>query len=770
MKPQDPNGVPTDVYLSFVSSLFGNRQTLFTGMIVQIMTYAAVFSKSGSHFYLYLTAIFCLVCAYRIYWFHRFDVADKAAMSRDDIAQWERRYLYGGVSTTTLLGLGSGFAVLVLQDTFAEIACVAVTLASMVSVVGRNFGSPKAVNLQTISASLPISLGFLFLFDPYMVLLSLTLIPFVLTTRSMANGVREFLYKNVIAAREISLINDRFDTALNNMTHGLFMLDSKNRILVVNRKACELLHLTNQEQLKDCELDVVLRYGVRNAFIDGSLPGLIQRQLAQLVDGSLSRTLIQFNDNLFLEFSASRRGDGVVILIFEDVTARIGAERKILHMVRYDSLTGLPNREHFIDRVKDSLQSRAKAGAVGFMVVDIDDFKHVNDMKGHIVGDHLLVEIAARIQQRAAGQALVARLMGDQFVLFFPNEDQQPDLGKRMCVLHGAIGGDYTIDDTTFRISASAGYVVIESQDFRPEEWQIKVDLALFEVKSRAKGTCSAFEAEMDARYLERQKLKDDLREAVEQGHLHAVYQPMFVPDGSFIDCCEALSRWNHPDKGMVPPDVFIQIAEEMGIVSGITRHILNQACRDCMTWPETISVSVNLSVQDLRDVNIVTVVAEALKNSGLAASRLHLEVTESCLINEVTTVSAILGELRRMGITIAIDDFGTGFSSLSYLDTLPVDVVKIDRSFVRAITEDERRLKLLRGTVNLSRELGLEIVVEGVETREQLLLINKYHCADFVQGYVFSKPVTNEGLLALTASLDAKRKLAEVDATVGTI
>jgi diguanylate cyclase (GGDEF)-like protein len=727
-------------------------------MIVQILTYVAVFSKSGSPFYLYLTAVFIAVCIYRIHWFHRFDAADKQGMSRADIALWERRYLYGGVSTTTLLGIGSGFAILVLRDMFAEIACVAVTLASMVSVVGRNYGSPMAVNLQTLSASLPISLGFLLLRDPYMVVLSLTLIPFVLTTRSMANGVREFLYKNVIAAREISLINDRFDAALNNMTHGLFMLDANNRILVVNRKACELLHLTSQDQLKDCELDVVLRYGVRNSFIDGSLPGLIQRQLAQLVDGTLSRTMIQFSDDLFLEFSASRRADGVVILIFEDVTARIRAERKILHMVRYDPLTGLPNREYFVDLVKESLSARRQPGTIGFVVIDIDEFKHVNDIKGHIVGDHLLTRVAARLKREAEGVALVARLMGDQFVLFFANEDDAADLGERICALHGEIGGNYEVNDNTFRLSVTAGYVIIDSQEFRPDEWQIKVDLALFEAKSRGPGTCAAFEAEMDARYLERQKLKDDLREAIEHGRLHAIYQPMFLPDGSRIDCCEALSRWNHPEKGLVPPNIFVQIAEEMGIVSGITHFILNQACRDCMSWPETIAVSVNLSVQDLRGSDIVAIVRAALSASGLAPKRLHLEVTESCLMEDLGTMRVILAELRGMGITIAIDDFGTGFSSLAYLDSLPIDVVKIDRSFVRNITEDERRLKLLRGTVNLSRQLGLEIVVEGVETEDQLALINKFQCADLVQGYVFSMPVANETIHSMVATLDKKR------------
>jgi len=221
----------------------------------------------------------------------------------------------------------------------------------------------------------------------------------------------------------------------------------------------------------------------------------------------------------------------------------------------------------------------------------------------------------------------------------------------------------------------------------------------------------------------------------------------MFRADGSRIECAEALARWVHPEKGSIPPDVFIRLAEDMGIISDITRFVLFKACSECMNWPDHIAVSVNLSARDLRDADILAVVADALAHSGLDAARLHLEVTESCLIDEPAAVRAILAELRARGITIAIDDFGTGFSSLSYLDTLPLDIVKIDRSFVRNIVEDTRRLKLLRGTVHLARELGLKIVIEGVETEEQLALLNKHRSADLVQGYVFSQPVPSQNI-----------------------
>ena len=748
---RNANRVPTDVYLSFISSLFGNRHTLFTGMVVHILVYLAVYAKSGSTFYLYLTAIFVVVCVYRIAWFMRFDRADKVSLTREQIAAWERIYLYGGVATTTILGIGSGYSIYVLQDPFAELVCIAVTMASMVSVVGRNFGSPKAVNLQTLTASLPIMIGCLMVGDFYMVLLSAMLVPFMLTTRKMANGVREFLYENVIASREMALIADSFDTALNNMTHGLLMLDTENRIQVINRKACELLHLGDRRRLKNCDLDVVLRYGVRHTFVDGSMPNLIQRQLGQLMDGTAARAVMQFSDDLVLEFSASRRPEGGVVLIFEDVTARTRADRKILHMVRYDSLTGLPQRHYFADLVREKLEHLVGPRPVGFMVLDVDEFKHVNDMKGHATGDRLLCAIAKRLSTLAAAEAVVGHLVGDQFMLFFADIDDHELLEARMRAVHADVAGNYEVDGTTLRVSFCAGCVIIGSDELRMEEWQIKVDLALFESKSRGKGALTLFAEEMDARYVERQRLKTDLRDAVENGLLHVAYQPMYTPDGTSIECCEALSRWTHPEKGTIPPNVFIQIAEEMGVVTDITRFMIVQACRDCVEWPDHISVSVNLSVLDLRNDDIVKTVLGALAETGLAPARLHLEVTESSLIEELSTVRLILEQLRSHGITIAIDDFGTGFSSLSYLDTLPVDVVKIDRSFVRNIGEDVRRLKLLRGIVNLSRELDLGIVVEGVETMDQLALLNQYNCADLIQGYVYSMPVPSGSVAGLS-------------------
>ncbi|MET3856210.1 EAL domain-containing protein [Rhizobium sp. OAE497] len=754
MKPHNPNRVPKDVYLSFVSSLFGNRMTLVAGVIVHVVAFVAVAAKADAPLYYLLALAFLLTFVGRMLTFRQFDKVEKQSLTRADIERWETFYVIGATSTAAILGIGSGYAIFILRDPFAELACIAVTMASMVSVVGRNYGSQRAIDLQTLACCLPMIVCSLMALDFYRAILSAFLIPFGLTTRAMANGVREFLYENVIAHRQISLIADRFDTALNNMPHGLVMVDPGNRIQVINRKACELLKIGDPDRLKDRDLGAVLRYGARYSFVDASQPDLILRQLSQVAEGSMSRVLIHLPEDLSLEFSAKRRIDGGAVLIFEDVSSRVKAEQKILHMVRFDALSGLPNREYFGQLVQDYLNRHPRRkGPLGFMVIDIDEFKHVNDMRGHITGDKLLCAIAERVKEKA-GSAIVGRLMGDQFVIFFPHAKNRETLEAEIRSVHTAIQGHYEADEVTFLISLSAGYAVLEGNAFAMDEWSIKADLALFESKSRGRGGIAGFEREMDGRYVEQQKLKADLRDAVAAGALNAVYQPMYRADGSRIDCAEALARWVHPERGSIPPDVFIRLAEEMGIISDITRFILVQACSDCMTWPEHIAVSVNLSARDLRDNDILLLVSEALAKTGLPASRLHLEITESCLIDEPAAVRTILAELRSRGITIAIDDFGTGFSSLSYLDTLPLDIVKIDRSFVRNIAQDTRRLKLLRGTVNLARELGLKIVIEGVETTDQLAIINKERSADLIQGYVFSPPVPSQNIGILSGNL----------------
>ncbi|HEX2146215.1 MAG TPA: EAL domain-containing protein [Pseudorhizobium sp.] len=755
--------LPTDVYLSFVSSLFGNRGTLVTGVVVHVVWCAIVFSYTGSQFYLYAAAGFPLVFVLRYADFLRFDKVDKSSLTDRDIAGWERRYVIGATLLALLLGTTSGHAMLVLKDSFVAFTCIAMTMGSMMSIVGRNYGSRYAVDFQTLGCCVPIILACVASGDTHLALMSLLLIPFGFTTRSMARGVREFLYENVLAARKIRLMANQFDLALTTIAHGLIMLDREGRIEVANRRASDLLVLPQLSEIQGLPL-----VGILEAHADYR-PTKVVREVKKLLSGGLDRTVFQLKAGLQVEFSASRRDDGGVVLIFEDVTARVAAEEKILHMVQFDALTGLANRDHFAELAQAELERRSPETVVGLVLLDLEGFKHVNDMRGHVVGDRLLAAVAATLSAQAGPDLIAGRLVGDEFMLFVTAQDRG-QLEARVQQVHDEIQQAYELPDLRISVSVNGGCVVGSANEFDIEAWLIKADLALRDAQAKGNGILSFFRPEMDARYVEDQKLRADLRVAVREGVLKVVYQPMYSVDGGRIEAMEALVRWKHPEKGMIAPNVFIPMAEEMGIISDITRFVLERACQDCAGWAQPLPVSVNLSVYDLMDPEIVTEVVEILARMALPATRLHLEVTESCFIDDPVAIGNLLHQLRAKGITIAIDDFGTGFSSLSYLTSLPLDIVKLDRAFIRDLGLDPQRIKLLRGISHMSRDLGLRIVIEGVETADQLQLIHENQFADLIQGYLFSPPVDADVASAMLesgakapASKSARRRIKPV-------
>lgn len=750
MTAQKARTLPTDVYLSFVSSLFENRGTLITGVVVHVVWCAIVYSYTGSQFYLFAAAGFPLIFAFRFFDFLRFDKVDKASLSDGEIARWERRYVVGATLLALLLGTTSGHAMLVLKDSFVAFTCIAMTMGSMMSIVGRNYGSRYAVDFQTLGCCVPMIIACVASGDTHLALMSLLLIPFGLTTRSMANGVRKFLYKNVLAARQIRIIANQLELALTTIAHGLIMLDSEGRIEVINRRASNLLGLPGAAELEGRPL-----VGILDAHSDYR-PTKIVREVKQLLSGSIDRTVFQLQPGLHVEFSASRREDGGVVLIFEDVTARVAAEEKILHLVQFDALTGLANRNHFTAMVSKALAKRSGETLAALVILDVAGFKHVNDLRGHVVGDRVLAAIGARVSTQIGQDLIAGHLVGDEFTLFVLAEDRA-QLEARIEQVHGEVQQAYELPGLRIAVYVNAGCVVAPAAQFEIETWLIKADLALREAQATGNGALAFFRPEMDARYVEEQKLREDLRAAVAEGALQVAYQPMYCVDGTRIECMEALARWKHPTKGMIAPNVFIPMAEDMGIITDITRFVLERACEECVGWAQPVSVSVNLSVHDLLSPDIVGDVLDVLVRKGLPPTRLHLEVTESCFINDPVAVGGVLHQLRAKGITIAIDDFGTGFSSLSYLTSLPLDIVKLDRAFIRDLDLDSQRIKLLRGITSMSRDLGLRIVIEGVETLDQLQLIHDNGFADLIQGYVFSPPVD---VAAASQMLQTNRRL----------
>ena len=400
--------------------------------------------------------------------------------------------------------------------------------------------------------------------------------------------------------------------------------------------------------------------------------------------------------------------------------------------------------------MRTNLSHSDPAGFVAFIVIDIDDFKHVNDSMGHLVGDDLLCHFADRISLLINERSCFSRFGGDEFVGLLSGFDtvEAAEFAARKALR--SLSGNYDIAGHTLSVTVSAGIVVSQAVSFDLAQLMIKADLALYESKSKGKGISTLFASSMDEIYQRRQRLKNDLKMAIRNQHLDVLYQPIIDAKTMRISVCEALCRWDHPELGPISPAVFIPLAEETGAISDLTRFMLEQACMDCMTWDSEVSVAVNLSAMDFKQSNIQEMVRVALAKSRLAPSRLEVEVTESAILEDQIGASLTLSELKATGIKIALDDFGTGYSSLSYLHNLPLDKVKIDQSFVKDIVTNERSLKLVAGVTRLADELGLTVTIEGIETLEQFEQLREHAHIDLAQGFLFGAALSPRGITTL--------------------
>lgn len=755
MQVNDNNDVTSDVRLSFVRSLYTKRSTLFIGMLSHVIVALVVYYNTQQLEFVFFAIGIVSIWAARMLDMNRFDQADQGEISFAETQRWERRYVIGAVSITLLLGVMTAYTFIQTKSGFAQLATVSVTFATLVAVVGRNFGSKINVDMMVLAVCIPVLVGFIASDDVYVRILALLLLPVFLSTRSLANGVRDVLYSSVMAQKESTVLADRLDGAINNMSHGLIMIDSDKRLRVVNYKAKSMLGIPQLAELEGKPIDVVLRYILRGGTFSEEKRKALQSEILGLIAGSKSRMTLEIDTHQLFEFTARHQNDDGVVIIFQDVTNKVRSDQKILHMARYDGLTNTPNREWFRQLIHDKLINTGSKSKVGFAVFDIIDFKHVNETKGYLVGDALLKKVAARINESAKDHGiLVSRFGGDEFVALFPHHEEDV-IKSHMNEMFQDICRVYVIDDMEISVSFCGGLVVKDKNDFKLEEMQVCADIAKRDARKHGNNNWSQFELTMDDKYSERQKLKTDLRDALKSNTLSVAYQPMFTPDGAKIVGAEALSRWNHPQLGPISPGVYIPLAEEIGVVRELTQSMIMNAVQDCAEWPEHMFVSVNLSAHDLVDNQIIQVISEAIMVSGLPPQRLHLEVTESAVVDEADKAAMLLREMRQMGMSIAIDDFGTGYSSLSYLDKLPLNKVKIDRSFVRDIVHDDQKLKLLRGIIHMSRELGLEIVTEGVETNEQLAVIRENNCADIIQGFIFGMPMPRSAIRELSRKLD---------------
>lgn len=430
-----------------------------------------------------------------------------------------------------------------------------------------------------------------------------------------------------------------------------------------------------------------------------------------------------------------------------DVTAEKTAEKKINYLAHYDALTGLLNRARFADMLNQCV-SRLERYGTPFSVfyLDLDRFKLINDSSGHLVGDKLLVEVGKRIRAQVRESDIVARLGGDEFAVILPNLADAAEASILAERLVNAIEDPFEIDTETLSIGLSVGIAIAPINGTRPDQILRNADLALYRAKEEGRGMYRFFEAEMDSDARERRMLEIELRQALIDGEFVLHYQPLVAAEDGVPSGFEALVRWNHPIRGIVPPAEFVPIAEQSGLIREFGDWTIREACRAASKWPNELTVAVNLSPKHFMLSDIEKVVQEALEETGLRPNRLELEITESLLIDRSDEVIEKLGNLKELGVTIAMDDFGTGYSSLSYLLKFPFDKIKIDRSFVTALTTDPAARDILRSIVALGKTLKMNITAEGVENNEQADFLKDVACNHF-QGFLFAKPMSPDDI-----------------------
>ena len=537
--------------------------------------------------------------------------------------------------------------------------------------------------------------------------------------------------------------NLQFDSAINNMSHGLCFFDPAHRLIVCNDRYVEMYDLPRDRIGPGTSLAEI----VDMRFEVGSFPAMSKEEYLHwrakvAISAEPTDSVVELRNGRTFKIRHRPMPDGGWVATHEDITEQRQSEVRIEYMAHHDSLTDLANRVLLNERLEQALGYRIhREEIVAVHHLDLDHFKAVNDTFGHLAGDKLLKIVAGRLRGLVRDTDTIARMGGDEFVIVQgPIRDpaEATSLAQRIIAL---ISEPYDIDGHQAIIGASIGIAVGPGDGLRPDKLLRNADLALYRAKGDGRGQFRFFEPAMDQQMQARRIMEQDLRKALAAGEFVLHYQPVVNLASNEISGFEALIRWNHPEKGMVAPATFIPLAEEIGFIVPIGEWVIRQACTTAAKWPGDLHVAVNISAVQFRSPGLMQVIVGALAASGLQPTRLEIEITEFVLLQNKETTLELLHQLRALGVRIAMDDFGTGYSSLTYLQCFPFDKIKIDRSFVKDITENTGSLNIVRAVAALANGMGMTATAEGVETSEQLDKITSEGCTE-MQGYLFSKPL----------------------------
>lgn len=477
---------------------------------------------------------------------------------------------------------------------------------------------------------------------------------------------------------------------------------------------------------------------------------------------AVMRCLRKDGSSLWIEFSVAPVRDEAgeishFVSIVNDVTERKNYEEQLEHQTNHDALTGLANRNLLADRLSQSiLYARRSGRLVAVLLLDLDRFKVINDSLGHRHGDELLRQVSERLGDCVRSGDTVARFGGDEFVITLAEVAESDDIAQVTRKIAEVLSPPLLVAERTLQVTASIGISVFPQDSDDGETLIRNADIAMYQAKQAGGGTFRFFASEMNERMQETMEMEADLRRALDRSELVLHYQPKVDLNSGSVTGCEALLRWNHPQQGMIPPDRFIPLAEETGLIVPIGHWVLRRACAEAHSWVErglpNLVVAVNLSARQFRQPDLLTTIVQTLRESGLNPRGLELELTESMIMDDPENAAATMHKLRELGVRLALDDFGTGYSSLNSLRRFPVDALKIDRSFIGDVATDRSSAAVAASVITIAHSLDLEAVAEGVETEEQLNFLRSCQC-DTLQGFLFSKALPAVDFVALVAS-----------------
>jgi diguanylate cyclase (GGDEF)-like protein len=758
---------PPEIYGELIDDLHAALFTFVVGATTTLLVGAIASWRTGNPWLAALTVCAVLVAVARIVIIAEYrKQRPRFGNDVDVLRRFERLHAVGATVYGALIGFTIFVAYLFTDDPVSFLLITANAAGYAAGATARGSSRPATAIAQLVAMLLPVAVAAALRVQlAYAVLSVITLLYLAgsiqLTRYLGANRLRLLLTTREKAglARSLAEQNVLFEAALNNMALGLCMFDAGHRLRIANRQFLEIFRIPRKRLLPGTPMRDVMQL----AQASDSDPAYAAAAQQRLLADSTTPIFTTLADGRMISISHRPMPNGGIVATFEDVTEQRRVEARARFLATHDNLTGLPNRVVFGEEVNGAVELGRRHGEqCAVLFVDLDRFKIINDTLGHVSGDALLIEIAGRIKQCVSKSDVVARIGGDEFVILLRDVIAADQISNVARKLLAAVVKPATINGQECRVTASIGASLFPS-DAKDEGALTKnAEAAMYAAKEAGRNTFLLHSDEINTQSIERLMLETGLRRALDRNEFVLHYQPKRELKAGGISGVEALLRWRHPDLGLLQPNQFVPLAEETGLIVPIGRWALETACAQNMQWQKQglppIRVAVNLSPRQFVDANLLNDIRNALGESGMPPGLLELEITESMVMQNLPRTVRLLQEIKNLGITLSIDDFGTGYSSMAMVRELPIDALKIDRSFVREIGRDAEGKAIINAIIALGRALDLIVVAEGVETKEQEAFLREQKC-DEEQGYLISIPLPADECAAFLAD-QARAKL----------